>query len=37
MKPWVMPHNRRPQARTYGDGRSEMRVVLATNPDRVCV
>src|SRR5439155_1215489 len=29
-----VPHNRRPQARTYGNGRSEMRVLLSTYGSR---
>jgi hypothetical protein len=33
-KPRVVPHNRRPQARTYGNGRSEMRVLLSTYGSR---
>jgi hypothetical protein len=31
-KPRVVPHNRPPQARTYGNGRSEMRVFFSTYP-----
>jgi len=27
MKPRVVPHNHRPQARAYGNGRSEMRLL----------
>ena len=34
-KPRVVPHNRRPQARAYGNGRREMRVLSSTNPDGV--
>jgi hypothetical protein len=30
MKPWVMPHNRPPQARNYEMGASEMRVLSST-------
>lgn len=29
-KPRIVPHNRQPQTRTYGDGRSEMHVLLST-------
>jgi hypothetical protein len=32
MKPRVVPHNRPPQARTYGNGRNEMRVSFSTYP-----
>ena len=34
MKPRVVPHNRPPQVRTYGNGRSEMRVFLSTYRSR---
>jgi vancomycin aglycone glucosyltransferase len=34
MKPWVVPDNRRPQAGTYGDGSSDMRVMLSTYGSR---
>jgi vancomycin aglycone glucosyltransferase len=33
-KPRVVPHNRRPQTRAYGNGRSEVRVLLSTYGSR---
>jgi hypothetical protein len=33
-KPPVVPHNRRSQARSYGNGRSEIRVLLSTSGSR---
>src|SRR3989442_7586801 len=33
-KPRVVPHNRRPQPRTYGNGEERMRVLLSTHLSR---